>query len=349
MRWRVARATDASAWHQALQRVPATDVFFSPEYHQVYEVHGDGTAYAFIAEDGDDLLFHPFFVRPITAIAGEPITERLSDVETVRGQGGPVATTRDLDFLRRAWATYSRWCTETGVVAEFTRFHMYLDNRAYAHPDCAIIRHAQSVAVSLVGSEESLWASYPSVHRNMVRKALKHGLECHEVPWTDGIAAFTKLYEGTMRRVGAADRAYYSDAFFGALHARLGDSVRLWGVYGHGRIVAAALFLLSRDRIFYDLAASDAQHRGVAPNNLLLHTVAGWGRSNGFTSLFLGDGSGNPDLMRFKASASNDRLTQHIGRRVHDRQAFDRLSQRWLRAKGNETRLPAVAFPYRVA
>jgi hypothetical protein len=97
------------------------------------------------------------------------------------------------------------------------------------------------------------------------------------------------------------------------------------------------------------VAASDVEHRGIAPNNLLSHTVAGWGRSNGFTSLFLGDVSGSPDLMRFKASVSSGRLPQHIGRRVHDRLMFDRLCQRWLQAKGVGTPLPGVTFPYRVA
>ena len=52
--------------------------------------------------------------------------------------------------------------------------------------------------------------------------------------------------------------------------------------------------------------------------------------------------------MRFKASVSNDRLTQYIGRRVHNRKTYDDLCRRWLRAKGGATRLPAVTFPYRV-
>jgi len=53
--------------------------------------------------------------------------------------------------------------------------------------------------------------------------------------------------------------------------------------------------------------------------------------------------------MRFKASVSNGRLPQQIGRRVHDRLMLDRLCQRWLQAKGVGTSLPGVTFPYRVA
>ena len=91
MRWRVSEATDDPAWHQVLRRVPATDVFFSPEYHWVYEGHVSGTAYAFIAEDGDDLLLHPFFVRPIygdrrRASRGAAVRHR--DRARTRGPGG---------------------------------------------------------------------------------------------------------------------------------------------------------------------------------------------------------------------------------------------------------------------
>ena len=347
MQWQIAPASDARTWHRALEPFPAADVFFLPEYHRVYETHGDGAALAFIGAEGRERLFYPFFLRPITAVAGRALPERAFDVETARGQSGPLATTSDPAFLARAWAAYSEWCRESKVVAEFTRFHMYLATHKYAHPDCMVIRHAESVVVDLDRSGDALWASYPSVQRNMVRKALSQGLACEEVPLAEGLPAFRKLYEATMSRVGTGARANYSDAFFEALAVHLGDRVKLWAVSRHGHVISAALFLISQRRIYYDLAGSDAEERGGAPNNLLLHTVAGWGQARGFTSLFLGDGSGNPRLMRFKASLSHGRLTQYIGRRIQDRNTYDGLCRSWMKAKG-VTELPAVTFPYRI-
>lgn len=347
MRWQVAPPSNGSAWRRALDHLPQADIFFTPEYHRVYESVGTGCAMAFIAEDGGELLFYPFLLRPIEAVADASLDLTYYDIETVRGQSGPLATSDNAEFLRRAWHAYSEWCRETRVVAEFTRFHLYLDNYRYAHPACNVKRHAESVALDLDRSEEALWDAYPSVQRNMVRKAIKHGLQCRELSLPEGLPAFKQLYRETMQRVGAAQSAFYSESFFAAMSSELGGQVRLWGAYERERIVAAALFLVSRGRIFYDLAGSDARNREAAPNNLLLHTVAQWGRAHGCSSLFLGDGSGNPSLMRFKASVSRERLPQYIGRVVHDKPSYEALNSLWMSRK-QPAALPKITFPYRL-
>jgi hypothetical protein len=57
MKSRVAGTSESDAWHGALSRFPEADVYFLPEYHRAYELNGDGTALAFMAEEKDQFFF----------------------------------------------------------------------------------------------------------------------------------------------------------------------------------------------------------------------------------------------------------------------------------------------------
>ena len=123
MKYRVLTTHDSGEWHDILERVPESDVYFLPEYHRVYELNGEGMARAFVAWEGDDLLFYPFLVRPIEKIGHESIPQSYYDIETVYGYSGPLATNNNPEFLERAWKSFSVWCANEHVVAEFIRFH----------------------------------------------------------------------------------------------------------------------------------------------------------------------------------------------------------------------------------
>jgi Acetyltransferase (GNAT) domain len=338
-------------WDRALARLPGADVYFTAGYHAAHERNGDGRAYAYLAEDdGGALLFYPFFLRPVEAVAGEPVTEDWTDIETVYGYSGPLATSEDEAFLERAWAGFDRWCGERGVVAEFTRFNPLSHNCGFRSPDCALRRDRETVALSLAGSEDELWARYPSTQRNMVRKALAHGLVAGEAPVAAGLADFTHLYGGTMRRVGARSYYSFSPAYFAALAGALGETLRIFVVRDGPTAVAAALFLRHGDRLHYHLAGSDPAYRAAAANNLLLHGAALWGRERGLRHLHLGGGrtaDADDALFRFKASVGRQRLPFQVGTRVHDEAAYAVLCDRWRRRHGDAV-APTYFLLYRL-
>ena len=350
MKWWVLSTQESEGWYNALERLPQTDIYFLPEYHRAYELNGDGMAYAFAAEEGDHVLFYPFFVRPIERVGFEPVPEPWYDIETVYGYSGPLCTTTDTAFLAGAWATFAAWCREKCIVAEFIRFNPLIDNYRYVDNPCRVVLDRETVAVNLKCSEEDLWTSYPSVQRNMVRKALRKGLVCEEVSAIEGLNAFRHLYDDTMDGIGAHHYYYFSDAYFNYVRHALSEKVKLFVVRDEDQVVAAALFLLHGDRIHYHLAGSDVRYREAAPNNLLLHTVAQWGRERGFRWLHLGGGrTANPDdgLFRFKASISRLRLPFYIGKRVHNQDAYERLCAEWMRQKG-VTKKPSYFLLYRL-
>ena len=334
MKWRILDSSDAVAWREALSYQPARDVYFMPEYHRVHELNGEGSAKAFVASYRGHQLFYPFMMRPIETVAGHSLAQTWFDIESVNGYTGPLATTSDKGFLSAAWDCFESWCRQERVIAEFVRFNPIIDNFRFVDPSYVVSLDRETVVVSLNCTEEELWQSYSSRHRNMIRKAEKNGLECAELRLEDGISHFKKLYSETMNRVGADEYYFFSDNYFNGLTQWLSDNLKLFVVRSGELVVAAALFLLSSDCIHYHLQGSrqDAMH--LAPVPLLLHTVALWGLQQGYRVLHLGGGSTSDPYDRlfvFKASISKLRRSYFTGRRVRDPEVFDQLCSLWLK------------------
>ncbi len=350
---RILAAEDKTAWAAALERLPEHDIYHTFDYNLAYIVNGDGQLRAFLAEEGENLLFHPFFVRGIGPNAGNGGSHaELSDIETVYGYSGPLSTTLDPSFLARAWAAFGSWCLDQRIVAEFIRFNPLIGNDACVqHSSCNVVHDHNVVLVPLNGSESELWKEYPSVHRNMVRKAIRIGLAA-EGPCIapDECEAFEFLYRQTMQRRDAGSYYFFSPAYFEFLYDRLGAWVKLFVVRRESTIVAAALFLVHGDRMHYHLSGSNAAFAASAPTNLLLHSAATWGLQHGCRWLALGGGrSSDPDdsLFRFKSSISRVTAPFCFGTRIHDQVAYDRLCADWMRSAQRSVR-PSRFMLYRL-
>lgn len=334
--------SDADAWSAALERLPDHDIYHDVAYACAIEANGDGRPRAFVAELGDHLFVHVFVQRPIVRVGDADVDGGWSDLESVYGYSGPLATTQDTDFVARAWQAFEAWCVEERVVAEFIRFSPLLRNEALAAPGTDVVHDRDTVLLRLDVSEEELWSSYPSVQRNMVRKAERSGLLARAVSVEAGIRDFRRVYEATMERVGADRYFLLSDAYYAALLA-LGDRIELVEARLGDDVVAAALFLVHGSRLHYHLSGSDDRFRASAPTNLILHEAASRGRERGLGVMHLGGGL-SPDrddpLLRFKATLSAVRLPFLTGRRVHDPRMYGDLCSRWLAQAQTDVRPP---------
>jgi hypothetical protein len=331
-------------WQQALARLPHADVYFLPQYHHLHEANGEGTAHCFVAEQDNNVLVYPFLLRPI------PNTD-YTDIETIYGYSGTLATTTQPHFLHAAWAAFAEWAAEKRVITEFVRCHPLLNTAQYAAAECRITLDRTTVYIPLVTEEENLWASYPSQQRTRLRQAQHAGLICRDITHAEGWRSFQTLYAQTMQQLEARDYYYFSDAYFDHLSSpQLAPYTRLFGVFEQEKCIAAAVFLIYAPFMHYHLGGSDAAHRQHAPNNLLFHTAAAWGGKHGFTHLHLGGGrTSAPEdaLLRFKKTLSHERSTFYIGRRVHQQAVYDALCAAWMQ-RHNLTERPAYFQLYRL-
>ena len=329
-RWTVIDADDAKRWQATLARLPQHDVYHQPNYHLAYAAGEGVRACAYVAEVGDDVLLHPFLLRPIDKVGDAPARRGLRDIETVYGYAGPLATSDDKAFLATAWAGYDEWCRAEGVVCEFMRFHPWLENHRIAPPGTQVWRYRQTVAIDLGEGEEGLWRDYAGVHRNSLRKALKSGIVCRrEVPG-DCMRDFVAIYRQTMRHVSAEPFYEFGDRYFSAIVD--GGRCDLFMVYRGDEPIAGALFLVDGEVMHYHLAGSDQAYRDLAPNNLLINEAARRGIARQCRWLHLGGGrtpAPEDSLFRFKARFSPHRRDLHLGKRIVDAAAYSNLNDLW--------------------
>lgn len=333
MNARVLATAEATAWEAVLAQFPDADVYHRAVYHGLHEDPDQGRAHGFVAEQGGNCFFHPLLTRPVRQIGQAAAPEGWCDAETVYGYSGPLATTTDAAFLAAAWATFHEWCIAERVLCELVRFNPLSGNWRYADAALPPVVNRQTVVLTLPATTAALWTGYPSVQRNMVRKAQAAGLTVAEVPLPRGLPGFRDLYRETMRRLGASSCYYFSDRYFAALAAWGAPGVRLFGVHTPaGECAAAALFLVHGERLHYHLAAADSQCRHLAPANLLLHGAACWGLEHNLRYLHLGGGRtamADDALLRFKASLSRERCPFMVGTRVHHAEMYDEFCSRW--------------------
>lgn len=324
--------SDSPVWLELEKRVRGADVYHGAAYHRVAEANGDGEALLFVAEEADRVLIHPFLRRPIDRVGTTAVSGGWCDLESVYGYVGPLGEGLDPGFVDRAWAAFDDWCSRERVVAEFVRFNPLLENERLAPASMEVVLDRETVVLRLPPEGDQLWASYPSVQRNMVRKAEAAGLVGTILEPEEGIGVFRELYAETMERVGADPYYRFGDWYFASLVSELAQRLRVVVVTGSEGVAAAALLLAAPPRLHYHLSASRPWAASLGAGNLLLHTAAGFGVERGYDAIHLGGGrTAAPDdsLLRFKLSVSRQRAPFYTGRRVHDAEAYRDLCTLW--------------------
>ena len=166
-----------------------------------------------------------------------------------------------------------------------------------------------------------------SHHRRLVRRARRAGLTAEVHPEPADLGGFPALYEQTMARADADDFYYFGDDYW----RRLLDGVPLVRVDVRldRELVACVLGMGAQPWLHYHLGGSMDEGRRLGASHLALFTLASWGRDNGYTRLHLGGGVGGraDSLREYKTRfAPTGLVPAHIGKAVHDRAAYARLS-----------------------
>jgi hypothetical protein len=275
----------------------------------------------FVHEDGGDSYYHAFHTEPV------PDADFI-DVQSAYGYGGPVASTCDPDFLRAAAAAWSAWCQENRVLVEFIRFHPLLENWRFFAGDA--IDDRATVWIDLAAPD--VMAQHTTRVRTAIRKAMKSGLR---VEWWDAtkfLGVFPVLYADTMSAIGAGSEYFFPPAYFERLLANAANDAWMAVCRDDRQILAGAIFLPGAEMVEYHLSAANGEGKSRGATNLILHEAALRGQQAGKRQLHLGGGSNaapdNP-LFFFKAGFSPQRARFHIGRQIHEPQAYAALKGEW--------------------
>lgn len=318
------------------------DLYYQNDYASLYAANKDDLV-NFCFEDQSEVFLNLAIKKPIHKIGNRSLSSAFYDLETPYGYGGPLSTTRDVSFLKRAIQAWKDYCHSHHLLAEFIRFHPY--NLFPVHsPDlldkCLLDR--QVVCVNLQQSKEERWSEYSKDARNILRKAERN---CKLVR-LDRVDDFLPIYQQTMQRNQAGEFYYFDSEYFDRLLSL--PDMYLLGVTSEQVMIAAGFFAFSKQLGHYHLSANSAEGLKAGANYFLLDRAFDLAKEKGCAEFLLGGGRSNrsdDNLFRFKKKFSKRRKDFYLGLIVHNSAVFDEYSSIW--SEENPGRNSTFLLPYR--
>lgn len=293
-----------------------------PGYGELFAERGERMMCAVLrTEQGDGGMLFPHILRPLG--------EGLHDLTTPYGYGGPRAWGRLADAdVEEFWREFDAWGEARGIVSEFVRFTVPLDEVA-RYPG-EIVSRGPNVVVPLSGTRDDRWRSFEHKVRKNVNRARRDGVTVEFDASGDRIDEFLAVYDSTMARRGAARRYRWDRSFFAAMAQSLRGGVVFAIAMLDGRAVSAELVLTAPRRAYSFLGGTIDEAMPHRPNDLLKVEVMNWASERGMSEYVLGGGLVPGDgIERYKRSFAPDGIVGYAtGERVRLPAVYDRLVRR---------------------
>jgi hypothetical protein len=341
---------EENKWDNIVKSFRNYDVYYLSSYVKAFQIHGDGDPLLFYYEDNNNRAINVVIQRDISKdkCFENKISEGLYyDITTPYGYGGFLIegeASFDLN-LNNFNEEYSSYCKRNGIVCEFVRFHPILKNTKHIENFYDITQLGKTVSIKLE-TKEQIWSDLTSKNRNMIRKALKEGVEIFWGRSYELYKEFIPLYNATMDKDYAREYYYFGENFYNSIINDLKyNSLMFYAIYKK-KIISMSIVLFANQQMHYHLSASDKEYQNLAPTNLLLYEAASWGCVNGYNSFHLGGGLGGYEdsLYKFKSAFNRNADTSFsIGRKIFDIEKYNELVN--IRSFSNENICNNRYFP----
>lgn len=301
------------------------DVYYRRDYLAVAELNEPGRIMLALYRNDRGSVIYPVGLRSLEALPlPTTLTRGRFDLLTHHEYGGPLVIGAG-DALRRSFdRAFAQWCGDTGVVAEFVRFHPVLENQR-GWESCYTIRQScANVMLDLERDDASLLAGMRGNTRRAILAAERRDLRItHLAPET--APRFGELYRRNMDRLSARPEYYFDDTYFTRL-AKLDCATLLAAEDTDGTLAGAANFLAVSGVAHYHLSTADRRMSRLNPLNALIFHAAQQLRAKGIRWLHLGGAAkSQPGLRAFKDGFSQLRRDYVVGTRIHDVARYDAL------------------------
>ena len=215
MKFEVLSLKDKKEWSALLSKLPIEqqDIYFTPEYYELYENNGDGEANCFIYEKDGNIAIYPFLKNSINKL-GYSLNNEYYDIQGAYGYNGMLSSTDDTTFLEDFWKTFDQYCKDNNIVAEFTRFHPILKNYKLGEGHYNIIFDRKTVFIDLTQSEDEIFAGFKKSTRKHIQKASQK-IEIRKAEYTEeNVDTFVRIYVENMEKVNSIPYLFFSKQHF---------------------------------------------------------------------------------------------------------------------------------------
>lgn len=319
----------SDSWEKVLASFPPASytIYHTPQYVLSWRHYETGRPVCLHLKVGQTNFLYAFYQKPVPG----PSESGLSDIESPYGHGGLVCDKPDPDpnLLVEINTAIDNWCIHENIVAEFVR----------EYPGRPYLRDTSKTLV-----RENLFHVY-SPDRNFVESikkrarrdasvAKRRGCTAAVTRGVEGLHFFEQLYSGFCQEKGVSNSHDFGACYFTGVREHLSSKALLVKVLHDGLTMASSLAFIHNKCLIYHLSASLPAGKAMLANDLLLYTLLEFGAGEGCECAFLGGGlTSHPadSLYQFKEKFATGHASTHIGTKVHNRPAYERLCADWSR------------------
>ncbi len=320
-------------WLSTVKEFENHDVYYLPQYTKAFRLHGDGEPLLFFYESPDTRAVNVVMKRDIAAalpFSGVLSDKTYFDLSTPYGYGGfLIEGDRSEAAVKKLDEAYCEYCRQNGIVSEFVRFHPLLKNYGCLTPMYEIVEMGKTIFLDLSSPGVIDGNIRPQTH-NRIRKAQRDCVGVSSGNSPEIFTLFSEMYNETMSRNQAKPYYFFSHEFFDSIRRDMPDNAVIFYALCCGHVAAMELVIYGNHKMHSHLQASKKDYQHLSPVPLLLYTEALWGCENGIREFHLGGGLGSADdnIYQFKSNFNRNADTRfHAGRKIFDRDKYDRLLQ----------------------
>lgn len=334
MTYKILNLVQKDKWNGYLSKLPIDqqDIYFTPEYYELYEKNGDGKAQCFVFENNGKIALYPFLINSVNQL-GYKLDKEYFDIQGVYGYNGVATSSSDNAFVKNFFDVFNEYCNENNIVAEFTRFNPILKNHKFFTNE-NIFKVNQNIILDLTIND--IWMNaYERSARKNINKAIRNELEVKfftgsEIT-SDYIQKFVCIYKNTMVRNSADDFYYFKDEYFEKFAKKLGKNTLFFFTSKNEKIISCELVLLSKKTGYSFLGGTDPKSFEFRPNDILKHKIINILKQNKYDYFCFGGGIKlNDGVFNYKKKfAKNGSFDFYIGKKIHNKEIYDDVIKQW--------------------
>lgn len=326
---RVISIEQTEEWNRIVKSFDDWDIYYTNEYATSLMLHGDGDPMLVSWEMDNNAICFVIMKEDIAGVKpfkGDLEKNYYFDATTPYGYGGPlikgnidkIVKSRYIDELKDI-------LKNLGIISVFFRFHPLLSNHLNFKEEFNAKSFKSTICID-TSCEENIWNNMDSSNRNMIRKAIKSGVNI-EFDKGERIEEFISIYNSTMDAHEADNYYYFEKEYYNFLVQEMKDNVLFAYSIIEGQVIGASILFYNDEYMHYHLSGTNRLYRKYASTNLLLYEASKWACAHGISKFHLGGGIDAEDsLYKFKKKFNKKgSLDFYIGRLITDTKKYDYL------------------------
>lgn len=336
MGYKLLDLSNKKEWSKYISKLPELqqDIYYTPEYYELYEKSGDGKAQCFIFEKDGDIALYPFLINSVNKL-GYKLDDEYYDIQGAYGYNGVVSSSYDLDFRTNFYKYFKEYCTKHNIIAEFIRFNPIIENHKFCVKDVPIYA-LDNVLIDIQFSIDDIWMKS---FDNGVRKAINRGkrnnltFECYTGKEINDelLEEFIKIYHSTMDRNEANIYYYFTSEYFWNVIKQLPHNSLFSFVKKKDKIISVELNYYSELYAYGFCGGTLSEYFKFSPNSFLRFELIKVLKDLGVIYYSIGGGLTKDDSKyKFKKSFSKNIESKfYIGKKIYNKQLYNTICESW--------------------